>query len=56
MGDDFKKIMKWYTQADVQIRKAGGYPEGVLAMFPENLLETLIRNDIYIVYKENKGD
>ena len=50
-NDDFllrQKIKHWNSIAREAIKKSGGEPSAVLEKFPHNLLETLIRNDIFL--------
>ena len=42
--------VKWYNRAYKAIGDAGGYPYGVIQSFPNELIETLIRNGIHLVY------
>lgn len=44
-----KKTVDWIRQADRMIIKAGGHPH-LIGKFPDDLLETLVRNDLYLVY------
>lgn len=47
----YKKTILWMRNSYVEILKAGGSPEYILENIPEDLLEVLIRNDLYLVYK-----
>jgi len=45
-----KKTIRWMRQADTAIGEAHGNPKYLINMFPEQLLEHLIRNNIYLTY------
>ena len=45
------KTIRWMSNSYIEIRKAGGVPEGILSDIPSDLLEVLIRNDIHLSYK-----
>jgi hypothetical protein len=48
---DFTKTSQWFKQTYAASYKAGGDPPGVLDKFPEELLDTLVRNGIYLTNK-----
>ena len=50
---DFTKTSKWFKQAYAAIYKAGGDPSGVLDKFPEDLLDTLVRNGVHLTCEKN---
>ena len=45
---DFTKTSQWFKQAYAAIHKAGGDPSTLLEKFPDDLLDTLVRNGIYL--------
>jgi hypothetical protein len=49
-----RKIEAWYRSAYATIKEAGGYPEEVLETMPAELIITMARNDIHLVYKGDK--
>ena len=62
MGDDMSnrwlvdKLVKWVLQANAAIRDAGGSPE-LIQVFPQELIETLARNNLMLVYiKDTESD
>lgn len=52
--DMITKTIKWTTHSSKEILLAGGNPESVLGTIPDDVLITLIRNDLYLSYKGNK--
>jgi hypothetical protein len=40
------KAVRWAAMAAHEIREAGGYSPGVLGMFPDKLIATMVRNNI----------
>lgn len=43
------KVVSWMKEAMIVINRAGGAPN-VIDYFPDELIETMIRNDIHIVH------
>jgi hypothetical protein len=48
-----KKTIVWVATAMGEIHKAGGCPELIIEQIPTNLLVTMIRNDIHLVWKRS---
>lgn len=46
--------IRWYDAAQSAIQDAGGHFSSVIKQFPDELLETLIRNNIYLDYRGPK--
>lgn len=51
-----QKTIKWTMAAYAEIEKAGGLPESVLRKFDQQLLDIMIRNNIYLVYRPDDRD
>lgn len=49
-----RKIEAWYRSAFATIKEAGGYPEAILEIMPADLIITMARNGIHLVYKGEK--
>ena len=54
--DDFKKLHHWYIRTQQAIEAAGGGPHYVITQFPPALVETMIKNDLFVVYERQGYD
>lgn len=50
----YADAIKWYNAAHETITAAGGHAPSIIDKFPDELLETLIRNHIYLDYRGPK--
>jgi len=50
---DISKHIRWFDNAYKNISLAGGNPSHVLDNMSEDLLYTLIANDIHLIYKKD---
>jgi hypothetical protein len=55
LSKDFKKLHKWYITAQRAIQEAGGGPWAI-ELFPPDLIELLVRNDIELIYTGKRRD
>jgi len=46
------KTLRWMKHTMLEIHKCGGSPD-VIDKFPEDLMNTMIRNNLYVVYKKD---
>jgi hypothetical protein len=51
---DFEKVNNWYKRTYKAIHDAGGAPSIVVEMLPEQLLNTMIQNNLYIVFERQE--
>lgn len=47
-----RKTAKWVTKSSKEISKAGGNPDTLLSMISDEVIVTLVRNNLYITYKK----
>jgi len=47
-----RKIETWYRAAYKAAWEAGGNPDAILGNMPTDLIITMARNDIHLMYKE----
>ncbi len=52
-SEQIASAVKWTRTAAKAIQDAGGNVDAVLAKFPDELLNTLIRNSIHLTYKRD---
>ena len=45
------KIEAWYRAAYKAVSDAGGYPDAILEKLPQDLIISMARNNIHLVYK-----
>lgn len=48
---DIDKTARWMRQAFSETLKSGGQPSAIVDKLPNDVLESMIRNNIYLVYK-----
>jgi len=51
-----RKTIRWTRQAETAISEAGGTPDFILSLIPEDLLIILIRNDLNLLYLPHAED
>ena len=47
---EMSKCVKWFSSAYEHIEKAGGDPKHIIGSMPEDLLYTLVANDLHLVF------
>ena len=47
---EMTKCIKWFKNTQEQITRAGGNTEYIMNNLPEDLLYSLVANDLYLVY------
>ena len=45
------KVAKWYSQVDIAVTQAGGATPHIVDKIPDDVLYTLIANNLYLTYK-----
>jgi len=51
-GDDIAAYSEWFKRTYRSILNAGGDPESFIDKLPPDLIDTMIRNNLYIEYKK----